>query len=206
MAAIVLFLSLFARIPLGYLLARSAIILPFSGFAAVTYAFTIPEGRVLLQIGSYVLTSHAVEMGAFLLLRSGLAVCFMIILINTCPFDRLLSALRSLKVPALFILLLAFFYRFLYLLWDEAERMQRARNLRYFGGRWKQQPALLGRLVTALFIRSYERSERVALAMQARGWDGESWPIKVSPLAHKDILYSLIGMTLLISLWMLRRF
>jgi cobalt/nickel transport system permease protein len=78
-----------------------------------------------------------------------------------------------LKIPAIFVLLLSFLYRYLYLLWDEAEQMQRARNLRYFGGRWSRQVSLLGRLAAALFLRSYERAERVQKAMISRGWTGE---------------------------------
>jgi cobalt/nickel transport system ATP-binding protein len=159
-------LCLLARIHLDYLLLRSAVVLPFSGFAAISLAFTYG--------GEWGLTEPGLHRAAAMMLRSWIAVCFMILLINTTPFDQLLRALRSLKVPSIFVLLLSFLYRYLYLLWDEIERMQRARNVRYFGGRWSEQTALLGRLAAALFLRSYERAERVQKAMISRGWTGES--------------------------------
>lgn len=162
---LIIWLCLIARIPLDYLLLRSAVVLPFSGLATLSTAFSYDGGFTITQAG--------LHRTAALLLRSWIAVCFMILLINTTPFDRLLKALRSLKVPGIFVLLLSFLYRYLYLLWDEVERMQRARNLRYFGGRFGKQIPLLGRLAAALFLRSYERAERVQKAMMARGWTGE---------------------------------
>jgi cobalt/nickel transport system permease protein len=71
-------------------------------------------------------------------------------------------------------------YRYLAVLTDEASRMLRARasrsaiRLGHHGGgsiRWRAE--VTGRMVGSLFLRSYERSERVYAAMQARGFDGE---------------------------------
>jgi cobalt/nickel transport system permease protein len=160
-----------ARIPFGYMLTRAAIILPFCLFAALTLALYTRDSSVIWQWGPLTLTPTGLNRAATLILRSFCSVSFMILLINTTPFDQVLRTLRWLRVPGLFVLLLSFFYRYLYLLWDERERMQRARDLRYFGGRWRGQLALMGNLITALFLRSYERAERVQKAMIMRGWE-----------------------------------
>ncbi len=201
---LVVLLSISGRIPLTYLLTRSAVVIPFSGFAAFSYALTSSSGELYWQLGPFTLTSDGLIRSIVLLLRAWIAVSLMIILVNTTPFDRVLKSLRSFKIPSLFVLLLSFLYRYLYLLWDEAERMQRARNLRYFGGQQRRQFALLGHLVTALFLRSYERAERVQQAMVARGWNGEVHFHVARPLAVRDLTILIIGFTFLVLLWSIR--
>jgi cobalt/nickel transport system permease protein len=94
-------------------------------------------------------------------------------LINVIPFDQLLSTLRRSGVPSVLIAILAFMYRFLFVLWDELDRMRVARRARTFdrGGlvfRWQNGTQMIGMLL----IRALSRSERVYGAMCARGWDG----------------------------------
>jgi cobalt/nickel transport system permease protein len=94
-------------------------------------------------------------------------------LVNVIPFDQLLATLSRCGVPNVLIAILAFMYRFLFVLWDELERMRIARQARTFqrGGflfRWQTGTHLIGMLL----IRALSRSERVYGAMCARGWDG----------------------------------
>lgn len=106
-----------------------------------------------------------------IVLRSTLCLATMILLTSTTPFAALLRLLRALHVPALLVTVLALMYRYLFVLVDEAERMQRARRSRTFAvpGRaraWGGAAALIGQL----FVRSTERAERIYAAMCARGW------------------------------------
>ena len=89
------------------------------------------------------------------------------------PFDQLLVTLRRLWVPAIIVAMLSFMYRYIFVLWDELDKMRVARRARSFGGvslwhRWTSAAQLLGMLL----IRAMERAERVHGAMCARGWDG----------------------------------
>jgi len=202
--AAVLVLARTAGIPLDYLLLRSAVVVPFAGFAAFSLALTTPAPEAFWQWGRLALTEPGLRRASALLLRSWIAVSLMIILVNTCPFDRLLRALRSLGLPGLFVLLLSFLYRYLYLLWDEIERLHRARNVRYYGGRWRSQAALAGNLAAALFLRSYERAERVQKAMAARGWTGEVEAAPASPWSRRDAAVVAAGGFLLVLLWLIR--
>jgi cobalt/nickel transport system permease protein len=201
---LVLLLCLVARIPLDYLLLRSAVIVPFTGFAALSLALTTPAQGSLWEWGRLSLSEPGLRRAAALLLRSWVAVSLMIILINTCPFDRLLRAMRSLGLPGLFVMLLSFLYRYLYLLWDEIERLQRARNVRYFGGRWRSQAALAGNLAATLFLRSYERAERVQKAMAARGWNGEVDTRAREPWRRRERAILAAGGAFLALLWLIR--
>jgi len=94
-------------------------------------------------------------------------------LVNVIPFDQLLSTLRRSGVPTVLIAILAFMYRFIFVLWDELDTMRAARRARNFdrGGllfRWRNSAQMIGMLL----IRALTRSERVYGAMCARGWDG----------------------------------
>ncbi len=90
------------------------------------------------------------------------------------PFDQLLVTLRRLRVPAVIVAILGFMNRYVFVVWDELDRLRTARQMRSFGhsgliARWESLAQLLGMLL----IRSFNRAERIHGAMEARGWDGE---------------------------------
>ncbi len=102
--------------------------------------------------------------------KSTLCLCLMILLSVTTPFSETLSMLRRARVPSLLVTTLALMYRYLFVLVDEAQRMQRARRSRTFrAGRWMIWQ-WLGTMLGQLFVRSTERAERIYAAMCARGW------------------------------------
>lgn len=102
-------------------------------------------------------------------LRSTLCLFTMLLLASTTPFTALLDVLRRLRVPALFVTTLALMYRYLFVLVDEAQRMQRARQSRTFDGRRWHGWQALATVIGQLFVRSTSRAERIYQAMLARG-------------------------------------
>jgi cobalt/nickel transport system permease protein len=108
----------------------------------------------------------------FLAMLAGSTLCLacMILLTATTRSSDLLAVLWRLRVPALLVTTLALMQRYLFVLLEELERMQRARRSRSFvAGRasaWRNSAQVAGQL----FVRTSERSERVYLAMCARGW------------------------------------
>ena len=88
----------------------------------------------------------------------------------TTPFVHLLEVLRRVGVPALLLTVLALMSRYVYVLGDEAERLERARRSRSFVARRRFDWNTLATLVGQLFIRATERAERIYAAMCARGW------------------------------------
>ena len=85
-------------------------------------------------------------------------------------------------------------YRYLAVLTDEGSRMLRARDARSAAGptgrgggsiRWRA--TVTGRMVGSLFLRAYERSERIYAAMQARGFEGEFRHLHARPLRRVEI-------------------
>jgi cobalt/nickel transport system permease protein len=85
---------------------------------------------------------------------------------------ELLHALARLRAPAILVTLMALLLRYLGLLEEEATRMVRARDLRGMPPGLRARARVAGYMVGSLFLRGFERSERVSLAMQARGFTG----------------------------------
>lgn len=105
-----------------------------------------------------------------MLTKSTLCLATMVLLTATTRFSDLLAVLWRIRVPALLVTTLALMHRYLFVLVEEMERMQRARRSRTFAaGRastWRNSAQVAGQL----FVRTSERAERVYLAMCARGW------------------------------------
>lgn len=105
-----------------------------------------------------------------LMARSSLCLLTIVLFSNTTRFSELLERLRRWRVPALIISILALMYRYVFLLVDEMERMQRARMSRTFSKYRLSAWGSLATVVAHLFLRSTERAERIYAAMCARGW------------------------------------
>jgi cobalt/nickel transport system permease protein len=153
--------------------------LPFV-LVALPLIFTRPgEVLVTFDIGplSLSITQEGVRDALSIVTRSWLSVQVALLLAYTTPFPTLLDALRSLRLPAIMVSIISFMYRYLAVIGEEAGRMNRARDARSAsvagrGGSLIWRARVAGSIVGTLFIRSYERSERVYSAMLARGFDG----------------------------------
>ena len=118
-------------------------------------------------------------------------------LLLTTSLASVLEGLGRLRVPAVFVRLAGFTYRYLFLFREEARRLWRARAARCYRGRWLWQAGGLGALLGALFLRGYERSERVYLAMLARGFEGGALRAAPRPLRARDYAFLAAGVGLL---------
>ncbi|HTQ29935.1 MAG TPA: CbiQ family ECF transporter T component [Opitutaceae bacterium] len=103
-------------------------------------------------------------------LRGSLCLLTMLLLGATTSFSALLVVLHRIRVPALLVTTLALMYRYLHLLSDEAQRMNRARACRTFTPSRRRTWLISGEVIGRLFVRASERAERIYLAMAARGW------------------------------------
>ena len=138
-----------------------------------------PIGTVDLWLFSLTLSGEGLRMVATIMLKSWISVQAAALLIFTTRFHDLLEGLSRLRLPKLMVSIISLMYRYLAVLIGEAQRMMRARSSRQATPpgvkrppvRW--QARVVGNMVGALFIRSYERSERVYLAMQSRGYTGQ---------------------------------
>ena len=171
LAGLVLFGLALARLPWGFLLKRSLLVLPFVAMMAIFLPFTKGE-QVLAQWGGLTVYQEGSQACLGLLVKGMLAILAVCWLMFTTRFHRLLLALSWLRMPRAVVLALAFLFRYLDLLADESMRVRRARASRAPGRvkRWRSKST--GGLVGRLFLRTLERADRVHHAMLARGFDG----------------------------------
>ncbi|MBT2408250.1 MULTISPECIES: cobalt ECF transporter T component CbiQ [unclassified Streptomyces] len=162
-----------ARIPAGFLLRRLLIEVPFVVFA-VLMPF-VAEGERVEVLGMSLSVSGL--WGAWNVLAKGtLGVAASVLLASTTELRALLLGLQRLKLPPLLVQIASFMIRYGDVITDELRRMSIARRSRGFEARGIRHWGVLAKTAGALFIRSYERGERVYLAMVSRGYTG-SMPV-----------------------------
>ncbi|MGW2862242.1 cobalt ECF transporter T component CbiQ [Streptomyces sp. SDr-06] len=158
-----------ARLPAGYLLKRLLIEIPFVAFA-VLMPFVVPGEQV--RVLGLSLSENGLW-GAWNVLAKGtLGVAASVILASTTELRALLLGLQRLKLPPLLVQIASFMIRYGDVITDEMRRMSIARRSRGFEARGVRSWGVLAKSAGALFIRSYERGERVHLAMVSRGYAG----------------------------------
>ncbi|MEW2631694.1 cobalt ECF transporter T component CbiQ [Streptomyces sp. NPDC048389] len=158
-----------ARIPAGFLLKRLLIEIPFVAFALLM-PFVVPGERTEV-LG--VSLSVPGLWGAWNILAKGtLGVAASVILASTTELRSLLLGLQRLRLPSLLVQIASFMIRYGDVVADEMRRMSIARRSRGFEARGVRHWSVLAKPAGALFIRSYERGERVHLAMVSRGYTG----------------------------------
>ena len=107
-----------------------------------------------------------------ILIKGTLGVVSSILLAATTPARDLLMGLERLKVPELLVQIASFMLRYTHVVADEMKRMKLARESRGFTATGIRSWPIIAQSGGALFIRSYERGERVHLAMLSRGYTG----------------------------------
>jgi len=201
-----LILLLLSRVPFLYVFARSLVIIPFVLLIAIFIPF-FKGGEVA---GSYnFLTLHltvshkGILIFQNILIKSWLSVLSLTILASTTKFSSLLKALESLRVPRVLILIASFFYRYMFLLIDGIMRIKNARDSRSFKKSPLYQFKVIGYMIGELFIRTYERAERIYLAMLSRGFNGTIYTLESFRINRLDLCFSagLLAILFLIRLW-----
>ena len=158
-----------ARIPASLVLRRMVVEVPFVLFA-VLMPFLSRGDRV--DVLGLSLSVNGLWAAWNVLAKATLGVVCSILLAATTDLRALLVGLERLRMPPLMVQIMTFMVRYGDVISGEMERMKIARESRGFVARDVRALPVLARSTGALFIRSYERGERVHLAMLARGYTG----------------------------------
>ncbi len=204
-----------AGLGLGFTLKRSFVALPFA-LAAITTVFSIP-GRPLAEwhLGMWTLIPTDAGLLRFLsiMVRSWLSIQAAILLVSVTQFPDLIHAFEHLRVPKILTTIVAFLYRYLFVLTDEVMRLLRARQARsaslptYRAGGgllWRAQVA--GNMAGQLFLRSYERSDRIYSAMLARGYTGQFRTFHTHEVTRRDWFYGALAVIVILLLHIVGNF
>ncbi|MFA6217397.1 MAG: cobalt ECF transporter T component CbiQ [Candidatus Omnitrophota bacterium] len=171
------------RLPAGYLLKKILVVSPFALLVGIFNPFI--DREILFQIGTRGISGGWVSYLS-IVVRFLLTVAAALILIATTGFNAVCNSLIKFGVPKPFVVQLLFFYRYVFILTDEAERMVRARSLRTFHTRMMSFKVFVA-LVSNLLLRTLDRAERIYRAMCCRGFDGQIRIIRYMEIRRKEV-------------------
>jgi cobalt/nickel transport system permease protein len=209
--AMILSAELISELGVYHVLKRSALALPFV-LAALPLIFTIPGNTFFaLALGPWPIHASYAGLERFIsiTLKSWISIQAAIVLASTTSFPDLLVAMRSLHVPRLLVSIFGLMWRYLFVLVDEATRLIRARLARSGksdkeglrpGGSISWRARVTGGMAGSLFLRAFDRSDRIYMAMVSRGYDGEarSLPLRKIQPVHRAILITILGILVIL--------
>jgi len=213
--SLILAVEILSELGVVYVLKRSALALPFI-LAALPLLFTV-KGPALftLQLGSWslALSQAGLERFVSIALKSWISLQAAIVFAASTSFPDILVAMRAVRLPRLLVAVFGLMWRYLFVLVDEVLRLMRARAARSgqsaegrrAGGSLVWRARVAGGMAGNLFLRGFDRSERIYMAMVARGYDGEVRTLSQPALrlAHWMILTGgllLLGILLIFAL------
>lgn len=207
--AIAISVELLSDLGVGYVLKRSALALPFV-LAAFPVIFTLDQGAELFQfsLGAWTFTAYqgGLERFVSVALKSWISVQVAIVLAASTTFPDLLVAMRAIRLPRLIVAIFGLMWRYLFVLVDEVLRLIRARAARSgqsdqpglkTGGSLAWRARVTGGMAGSIFIRGIERSDRIYMAMLARGYDGDVRSFPLPRLKSSQWFTLVVGLLLL---------
>lgn len=166
----------------------------FTGLIALPAPFLTP-GRVVgrLPWAGWPVTAQGLTSAAFLVSRVETAATFSALLILSTPWNQVLRAFRTLRIPPVAVAILGMTYRYLFLLLDTASNMFEARKSRIIGKlSGAEQRRVAASSAGVLLSKSLRMSSEVYAAMQSRGYRGEVYALDRRPARSSDWL-TLVG-------------
>lgn len=189
--------TLLKRIWLGALLFTIPIALP-----ALFLTPGLPIAHVPLV--GWAISAQGLTSAAFLIGRVLTSSTLATTLILTTPWADVLKALRILRVPTLFVVILGMTYRYIFLILQTARDMFESRQSRAIG---RLDGAEQRRVATAsvgvLLSKSFQLSNDVYLAMQSRGFRGEMYTLDEFRMGPRD-WFALVAFVVVagVALWL----
>lgn len=167
--ALVVALVVLSRLTPWLVLRRMTIEIPF-----VLFALTLPffgQGQ-RIDVGPLTLSEPGVWAAWNILIKASIGTAVAVVLAATTPAADLVGGLARLRLPAVLVLITGFMIRYSEVVVAEIHRTRTAMAARGFRARHVRAWPQLAQALAALFIRTYERGERIHVAMTARGYDG----------------------------------
>jgi len=177
-----------ARVPATEIWRRARVVLPLVLFVAAFVPF-VRSGGKQVDLGPFSVSSEGLETFAQVSAKATIGTVSAVLLGTTTPFPAVLQGLEAMRAPGILVGIAAFMYRYLFVIVDEVQRMRTALTARGYRPRSMLRSGAIGRVVTALFLRSYSRGERVYLAMAARGYRGSIPQLRRLAFSGTDVAF-----------------
>jgi len=189
-------LALASKIPLKSFFARTFFIPLVAVVISVPPLFLTPGNPVFTaNLGLFTLTITSEGLMSFLAfsIRVWFCVASLIVFTLSTGFEAILKMLASIRVPSILIQMFSLTYRYLFVSMHELQKVLIAKEARTYVNKRNLNIDNLkhsGAMLATLFIRTYERSERVYFAMKSRGFDvSNNYKASFTPLKLRDIVF-----------------
>lgn len=183
----ILGIIILSRVTLLVLIKRIAVEFTFIGVVILGTLFR-DGGTILWAWGFLKITTVGLTILGSVTIKALLSLLMMNVLTLTTSITALLNALVALRTPPLLVAILASMYRYINVLINEFNAMRRAAASRNLMGSNRWQRLVIGNMIGSLFIRTYERGERIYQAMLSRGYQGVPPVDKIPKAGRQDIL------------------
>lgn len=209
--AYLLILIYISGISLKDALMRVLLILPFGLFIAIFQPFIQP-GEILYSLPFGInITLEGIAFAQLLLSRLVISITSIVLFSYITPMKDIAEAFRRLHMPQEFAMIFSLFVRFLFLFYDELKTIRQAQASRCFSLSnktpylWKVKQ--MGYLFLMMFLRAYDRGEKVYESMASRGYNSESQIYySKEKLSTQSKLYLIIPIVIIIILTILQYF
>jgi cobalt/nickel transport system permease protein len=189
-----LLLVLIARLDLTKVAKRLLAANSFTLFLWLTLPLTY-GGSDQLPLGALSLSRAGIDLAALITLKTNVIVLAIVGLLGTSRIASVGHALEALGVPQRLCFLLLFSYRYIFVIYQEYQRLVRAAKLRCFIPRTNIHTyRTYGYLFGMTLIRSWNRSFRVHQAMLLRGFNGRLIPLDTQQLCRRDLVFLATGL------------
>jgi len=159
-------------IPLKKLLGRLKWIFMFIGAVFIFIPF-FTAGEAAFSILFLTATYEGIAMAGVIGLKMLTIMTLAMAVVMTTRFDIILRSLREMGVPETFIEIFFLTYKYIFVIFEETDKtMMSAKSRGFEPGAKPSKLKVLGNLIGMIFVRSYDRSQRVHRAMMARGYRG----------------------------------
>ena len=193
LAVLPLGLLWFARVPVWFAVRRVLILSPFILMLVLMSPFYDRAPHVVTFGPWHYTVSGGWLTAADISIKFALGVLALTALMCSTRFALLLEAMQRLGLPQVVVMQLGFLYRYVFVLIDEAMRVRRARDFRGAAlAPVSRRLAAAGGVIGMLFIRTLDRSQRVHLAMAARGYSGQPHSLRQLRFTRTDAVFLLM--------------
>jgi len=184
-------LALLSGVPIRTLATRAWLsALTFTGTIALPVIFITPGDAFLhLPLFGLTITAQGVSSAVYLISRVETTVTLSLLLVLCTLWTHVLKALRVLRVPVVFVVILGMTYRYIFVMLETARDMFEARQSRLVGRLTASESRrIAASSVGVLLSKSFYLNSEVYLAMQSRGFRGEAYSLDDFVMRPRDWL------------------
>ncbi|EOR22046.1 energy-coupling factor transporter transmembrane component T [Niallia alba] len=187
-----------SNVPIKYIYSGLRPIFWLIIFTFILHIFFTKNGELLFEWGWIKIYEEGIRMGILISIRFFLLIIMTSLLtLTTTPIEltdaieTLLGPLKKVKFPVYELaLMMSISLRFIPTLMDETEKImkaQMARGVEFSSGSIKSRVQAIIPLLIPLFVNSFKRAEELAIAMEARGYQGGEGRTKYRQLVWSSI-------------------